>query len=622
MKPRRLKLAGLLLAIIGLLYLAGTAAYFVSERAGMAAMRAGASHRLDLFAAAIDGVVNRYAHIPGTIELNEHIVAAVRQPGNARLARAADRYLASLNERIGSIAIFVMGLDGVTLAASNWDGPDSFVGDNYAFRPYFQIAARGGESRYYAIGTTQGDPGYFVSHPIRDGGKVLGVAVIKIGLSALERSWLKLDVPALIADSNGVVILASVPEWKFTALTPLGQSLLEELERTRQFNLRPIGQFPVRVEEDYGDQAQVVSFDRRAPPASGVPPGSGRYLAQSRALPESGWRLMVFSDLQPIRNQAYSHAALAGVATSFVALLLLFVNQRRRNLRQRLETQALLERANAELEQKVLARTADLTSANARLQAEVAERQRAEQTLRAAQDELVQAAKLAVLGQMATGITHELTQPLGAVRTLSGNAVQFLRRGDLATAQANLEIIGKLTDQMGGIIMPLKTFARKSPAHPRPVDVCHAVGNALFLLDQRLRREGIELRNRCAPGAVIAQCDQNRLEQVLINLVGNAADAMSGGSRRVLTIDARYSAGGRVEIAVGDSGPGLGEDTLVHLFEPFFTTKPAGEGLGLGLAISRDIVREFGGELRGENGDAGGAVFVVELVAAPEEKAE
>jgi two-component system C4-dicarboxylate transport sensor histidine kinase DctB len=610
----------LLALMVGTMLLAGIAGFRLSQRAGMQAMQVEANHRLDLFTAAIDSVVNQYTHVPGLIELNDEVLQLLAQPGDKKVANKTNRYLEKLNNRISSIAIFILDTRGMTLAASNWQRSDSFVGDNYAFRPYFQMAMRGKEGSYYAIGTSRGDPGYFVSQPIREHGRIVGVAVIKIGLSRLENSWLPLGSPVLIADDNGVVILSSVLGWKFTAVTPLSAEKLAEIERTRQYNQQPIGAFPLDIAAGVdSDTAQVIAIDKPMLSQSGAPYGAGKFLLQARPLTETGWKLLLFSDLKSVRNQAVSHGALAAVVAGFIMLLLLLLQQRQRNFRQKLEAQAMLKKANAELEEKVETRTADLTAANERLRGEISERERAEQTLRSAQDELVQAGKLAVLGQMATGITHELTQPLGAMRTLAGNAIEFMRRGDMATLEKNLDIIGKLVDQMGAIIVPLKTFARKSPAHPQAVDVAHALGSALFLLDQRLRRDAITLDNRCQPGIAIAWCDQNRLEQVLINLIGNAIDAMSDQVRRVLTLSVRHEGEERILISIADTGPGFSDKALAHLFEPFFTTKPVGEGLGLGLAISRDIVSDFGGSLSASNKSQGqGAVFTIDLPAAKE----
>jgi C4-dicarboxylate-specific signal transduction histidine kinase len=615
--PRRrlhpLKIAVVALALSG----AGYFSYQLSETLSLGTLRVEASHRLDLFAAAAGGVVNRYAHLPATMELSGEVVELLHKPADAARVGAANRYLAALNQRIGSIALFVLDPAGRVLAASNWDLPDSFVGEDLSFRNYYQSAIAGQAGRHFAIGITRGDPGYYVSQPVQAEGRIIGITVIKIDLSGLRETWRSLGTPGLIADHNGVVILASAPDWLYTALAPLGPAQLAEAERTRLYNNLPIGRFPLPIDAATDEVGRVVQASRGVALTGNAIEESRRYLVQGRQLPDTGWRVLVFSDLGAVERQALTHAALAVVASAFLLLLGAFLAQRRRILRQKLEAKALLEQANAALEDTVAHRTAALTQANLQLRKEVAEREQAELTLRAAQDELVQAAKLAVLGQLATGITHELTQPLGAIRTLAGNALAFQQRGELATSEKNLGIIARLADQMGGIIAPLKTFARKSPAIPAAVDVAHAVGNALFLLDQRLQRAGVEVDNRCHPGAAIAWCDQNRLEQVLVNLIGNAADAMAQAPRRVLTLSAGPGADGGLVLSAADSGPGLPEALRARLFEPFFTTKPAGEGLGLGLAISRDIMRDFGGDLTAAEAPGGGACFHVHLPRPP-----
>ena len=608
----------IVLAFLLAIGLIGFGGYRASEYQGMQTLRTDAGHRLDLFAAAVDGIVNRYAHIPATIQLNEEVLNVMHTPRSPASVLAANRFLQRLNGHIGSIAIFVVDPRGIVLASSNWDHPDaSFIGEDLSFRSYYLDGLAGRVGRHFAIGITRGEPGYFVSHPIRDGERVVGVAVIKISLGQLDKAWELLGAPALIADGNGVVILSSVPEWRYTALSPLPLDTLVDIKMSRLYNDGPIGDFPVRIDQAIGADGQIVHMNLRQHSPRSRQNIAGSYLVHGRPLPELGWRLHIFSDLRPVRAQAIGHAALAAVATGFVLLLLLVVAQRRRIVRQKLEAKALLEQANAQLESKVARRTKALTDTNARLRKEVAERQQAEQTLRAAQDELVQAAKLAVLGQLAAGITHELAQPLGAMRTLSGNAIEFMKRGNLATVEQNLGIIARLADQMGRIITPLKTFARKSPAIPAPTDLAHAVGAALFLLDQRLTKADITVTNRCEAGRDIAWCDQNRLEQVLINLIRNAADAMADAEHRELLIEAGPDEAGHIVLSIADSGSGLPENG--QLFEPFFTTKPAGEGLGLGLAISRDIVREFGGELTAENRPEGGARFILQLPAAPGE---
>ncbi|WP_246262356.1 sensor histidine kinase [Aromatoleum evansii] len=627
MPPRpRLHVAARLALVALCMLLAGVAVHHFSARAGLAALRADTRHDLDLLATAVDGSVTRYEHLPSAVALSSEVLHLLRAAELERetLQPAANHYLERLNSFFGGLAIFVLDTDGTVVASSDWIYSDNLLGQNQKLRSYFQAAVRGAPDRYYAIDETRNEAGYFFAHPIRDEGqdwRVVGVAVVKIGLAELERRWMPRNEPVLLADANGVVIVASVPDWKYTALRPLSGEVAAEIGATRRFADNVIRPFPVVLGPPGSGDTTLVSFpeaptlagDRRLP--------AHEFLVETRLLPGTGWQLVTFADLRARRADALTDAALGAAATGCVLLLGLFLQQRRRTLKSRAEAQALLQKANAELEQKVSLRTADLTAANERLRAEVTERQRAEQTLRAAQDELVQAAKLAVLGQLATGITHELTQPLGALRTLGGNAIEFMRRGDQATAQGNLEIMATLVDRMGEIIDPLKTYARKSPARPASVDVAHALRSALFLLDQKLRRAGVAVDNRCEPGRALAWCDQNRLEQVLVNLIGNAVDAMSESRVRTLRIEADAAPSGRLLVRVIDSGPGLSDDALAHIFEPFFTTKPAGVGLGLGLAISQDIVRDFGGDLSAANHPEGGAVFTLDLPTAGEHQA-
>jgi C4-dicarboxylate-specific signal transduction histidine kinase len=260
-------------------------------------------------------------------------------------------------------------------------------------------------------------------------------------------------------------------------------------------------------------------------------------------------------------------------------------------------------------------RTTELHETNQELLREIGERKHAELVLRASQDDLMHASKLALLGQMSAGITHEISQPLTALRSLSYNTSLLLQRGDTARIEKNLRAISDLTERMGKLTEQLKSFSRKTPLALAAVSLTTALDNMLLLLENRLHMEHIALDLDVAPG-LYALCDGNRLEQVLINLGANAIDAMRSAPSRRLAIRAAR-AQGKIVVRVADSGPGIAAGVLERLFEPFFTTKLPGEGLGLGLAISADIVREFGGTLRAFN-IPGGAAFEFELHVAEE----
>ena len=610
---RVLGVAGLFVAFL----LLGLASYRVSENYGVESMRQAASHQLDILGAAIDSEVTRHASVPSAVELNPDVVTLLRAPSEEADIRQAEanRFLQKLNDHLGGPAIFVLDLSGRVVASSDWIFSDNLLGSDLSYMPFFRDAVRGTPARHYAVDHIRHEPGYYFALPIRDESRewaIIGVAVVKSGIREVERRWLAQEAPALIVDRNDVVLLASPPEWRYATLGRQPTAVLERLGR-QQFAGQALGAISLDIDLAGADEGRVVRLPKHlrddVAPAQGARP----YLAMARNLPGTAWRIVVFSDLRAVGVQAATHAALSVAALGCLLLGVLYARQRRRLARGREEARAMLELANQELERKVEARTVDLSEAVSGLQREVQERQRAEQTLRAAQNELVQAAKLAVLGQMATGITHELSQPLGAIRTLSANAAEFMRRGEAATAERNLAIVEQLTEQMGNIIGPLKTFARKSPAVSSAVDIGQAVDSALFLFESRLKKDAVIVERHFTPGATTAWCDRNRLQQVLVNLVGNALDAMHDEPVRRLSFSSEASSTGKIALSVVDSGHGFSEEAVAHLFEPFFTTKQPGEGLGLGLTISRDILRDFGGDLMAGPAPGGGARFVVLL---------
>ncbi|MBS0341336.1 MAG: sensor histidine kinase [Proteobacteria bacterium] len=592
------------LAVVLLVGACAWLGYVDGERRGVDQLRIDANHRLDLFASTVDGIVTHSEHVPATIQLHPAILSLLRgRRATTANSTPANEYLRRLNAHVGSLAVFTLNDRGVVVASSNTEyADDSLIGNDVSFRPYFLEALSGRVGRHFAIGVAGGSAGYFVSHPIRDGARVVGVAVVKISLKPIEQTWDMVGAPALLADANNVVIDASRADWRYTALVPLTVEQRVDHQLTRLYNEVNIGEFSM---------------------AKGIIPQSeeqriGDVLVLGRPLDGLNWRVMLFLDLKDISREARVEAAMAAVAAAFLMLLLLVLVQARRIQRQRGEARRVLERANAELEMNVRTRTRALTEANAQLTREVHEREQAEQLLYAAQNELVQTAKMAVLGQLATGITHELTQPLGAIRTLSGNAEEFLRRGQMEPLTGNLQIMSRLADQMGRIIEPLKTFARKSDPVRGPADVGHAIRDGLFLYGQRLRTMQVRVVNDCEPGSLFAWCDANRLEQVLVNLIGNALDAMAATHSPCLELAAGISESEEGEqrctwIEVRDNGSGLSSNARAQLFEPFFTTKPPGAGLGLGLVISRDIIRGFGGDILVSDRPGGGTCFRLQV---------
>ncbi len=583
-----------------------------AENAAIERLREAGAQRLQSYALGLENLLSKYDFLPGTLELNKDVIALLANQHDDGLRREVNTYLESMNRLSRATTIYIVNLQGMTQAASNWRLPDSFVGDNVAFRPYVRDAMIGKPGGFYGVGTTSREPGYFFAHGIYRNGKMLGVAALKVNIEKLEASWVQGRDRVLLADANGVAILSSVPEWKYGTLAPLAPAVRQELERSRQFHshsLKPIGYREVRTLDA---RASVVAVDGA--------PGSGRMLRQALALRARDWQFVYFSDLGPADASARSAFIFACLSQALLAMLVLYARQRRRLGRQRLRAREDLQRAYDHLETMVAERTASLQQMTENLSAENLVRRKAEQQLRQAQSELVQAAKMAVLGQMSAGMTHELNQPLTALRTMADNARVLIERGRLPEASANLATISQLVARMGLITGQLRQFARKTDATlpAQAVPVAAAITGALFLVERRVEQERVNFRMSMLDHDVHALCDSNRLEQVLVNLFTNALDAMQASEVRQLSVTVERT-DDRVMIGVADSGPGVPAEIRAHLFEPFFTTKPQGQGLGLGLAISEQIVREFGGLLRVETTPAGGARFIIELPLAERE---
>ena len=303
----------------------------------------------------------------------------------------------------------------------------------------------------------------------------------------------------------------------------------------------------------------------------------------------------------------------AMVAGALLAFGLIAWNERRKVLATRLAAREALQQANDELERRIAERTADLHASNQHLREQIRERRQAEDTLRKAQDRLVQAGKLAVIGQMSTSIAHELNQPLAALRTLSGNTVRFLQRGALDIASSNLEAINEMVDRMGRITASLRAFARRADDHGQ-ARLGKAVDAALRVLQVRLKDCPLALHREFDD--VCLGIDQTRLEQILVNLIANALDAMSAQADRQLWLSGRAE-GAQYHLTVRDNGPGIPPDAREHLFEPFFTTKPGEHGLGLGLTLSASLATAAGGSLGVAHPEAGGTAFELSLPLLP-----
>lgn len=560
--------------------------------AGRQAATAGALH-----AAVLRSELERHRSLPMVLAQDPDLAILLARPDAAGAARL-NRKFESLARDVRAAAIYALDADGRTLAASNWRLPTSFVGSNYQFRPYYYEAMRDGQATFFALGTVSGRPGLYLSRRVDDAaGRPLGVIVAKVEFDALEADWRASGEPTYVTDADGVVIITTVPAWRFHTDRALSVDLQRRLAATQTAGSTiPT---PLPFDTDGADLIRV---------AADIP--DGLYAVASTSIPDTGWRLTLLSPSGAGVSRAIAVARWLGALTVALLAALSGILLRRR---QRATARAVeAEHARVELERQIDLRTAELRSTNDQLSHEIDERRRLETVREHLQDELIQANKLATLGQIAAGVAHEINQPVAAIRTHADSAAVQLRREDRAGALRSLASIDRLTERVGVITDELRAFSRKTRSETVAVGVDAAIDGALLLVAGRLREKGIALERRRAPAGLAVRAERNRLEQVVLNLLQNAIEALDGVADPVVSLGVEVK-GRRVAIHVRDNGPGVSPAVRQRLFTPFTTDKP--DGLGLGLVISRDIVAAFGGELALEPGP-GGAGFVIRLARA------
>lgn len=553
-----------------------------------------------LHAAVLRSELEKHRSLPLALATDPDISDLLKGAPDAS-ARAINLKLEALAVQTRAAAIYVIDASGVTRAASNWRLPTSFVGADYGFRPYFIGAMRNGAAEFFALGTVSGRPGLYLARRIEDpAGRPVGVVVVKVEFDALEAEWRASGEPAYVADPAGVVLITSVPEWRFRTLRPL-----DAASRRLTLTDQTLGQgalTPLPFSTPDGERPRLIKA-----PLDGVR-RDWMYSQADTATP--GWVLHL---LTPTRGAIGAAVAAARALTALILTLIFGVaGVLLRRRQQAVARERAAQAARIELERRIAERTQDLSAANAALNRQIEERQAAEAAREVLRDELVQAGKLAALGQIAAGVAHEINQPVAAIRTQAETAAAYLERDQPAKAARPLHQIGEMTARIGAITQELRAFSRKAEATLQPVNLPEAIDGALLLLGGRLKQAGVRLvRDKTVIEAdVLGQ--RFRLEQVIVNLMQNAVESLEGTPEPVVTLTI-VRRGTQVDLVIADNGPGVPDEIQSQLFTPFVTSKAT--GLGLGLVICRDIVAGFGGELTLRPSPSG-AVFVVTLKAA------
>jgi two-component system C4-dicarboxylate transport sensor histidine kinase DctB len=580
--------------------LLGCGAYVVGANEAKRTAHETSLRKLQIVALDLEATLQRFETLPYALSLQPESIKALQQPSSPDLIASFNRTLRDIQRQAKVSAVYLMNSSGDTVATSNWDTEQDYTGKNFGFRPYFLDAMNGNAGRFYAIGSTTREPGYFIAQPVYatpERHSPIGVMAVKISLDDMVQNWKKFEDPLVLVDRWGVVFLSNRDEWRYHSISALSETAKRDIQRFQQ----------------YMDHAIPVLAD--VPEASGVALGQG----VDQTVGHMGWRLVMYPAQGPVVRAGAWWALFAILFYAIAWVTVWAVYQRKRRLEERRLAREALHTAHEDLERKIALRTHDLTLANETLAEKYQRLKETELLLRSTQSELIQAGKLAMLGQMAAGVTHELNQPLTALRAFADNALVFLAGNQYQRVGENLTRISAASERMGRIIGQLKGFARKSDALVDTIDMASAIRNSALLLDSDFKRSRVGLSLSIETVAHVTG-DSVRVEQVLINLMRNALDAVRDAvNPKVEVTLTRHET--ECQVRIRDFGPGISQEAEDHMFEPFFSTKTSGGGLGLGLAISSSIVQALNGRLTARNHPEGGAEFSLSLPLVQREMA-
>ncbi|MDF0535695.1 sensor histidine kinase [Shewanella yunxiaonensis] len=543
----------------------------------------------------IDGALIRYESIPHVLSTNPLLAKALKLSNDSNEIKHINRYFEEIQHVTEASDIYLLNQSGDAVAASNWQKPYSFIGQNYAFRPYYTEAMAGRLGSYYAVGTSSDTRGFYFSYPIQEKGEVLGVIVVKVDIADIEEQLTGLaksgQYELAISGDDQVIFVASMDSWRLKSLVPLDENSRQAIYQSRRYANRIIT--ALTVKPPYSPFEHSVTA-----PIYQIPTDDGKaqYIDSRSEMTKAGWNVHVMTPVKPLYSALPPLLMLSACLYLLAALGLLFSLERRKNMQRMQLAQQLLEH-------RVQERTQELQDANDKLQE--------------TQDELVQAAKLTVIGSLSASINHEINQPLAALRSYAQNTQILLSRNMQDKAQENLTTIISLADRLADIVSQFKSFTRKNKGQDKLTDIRATVEDALTIVTPEIEKQHVELQIQIPDTPLRFFGDKVRLQQVLVNLISNAITAMQQSVERRLNIT--ISAGDQLCIEIRDSGPGVNESQMEKIFEPYFTTSQR-QGLGLGLSISRRIVESMNGSITVANAASGGAEFKILLPLCPAEE--
>ena len=501
--------------------------------------------------------------------------ALIRALSTDDYAQSTQRLISFLSE-IGAASLTLLDKNGRTVATTE----RSSLGKSFKQEPYFVDALRSRDTVFKVLRQETGQYNFYYSRRIDTQNEVLGVILVEVDLRKYERAWAGISDAVMVTDSEGKIILATEPRWR--GLTEADALRREPANSAIQRAIQATADWTALPPDAYVRGEAVMRVEGR--------------------VAFRGWRIASFTTYAAVRDKVNGYLALEIMGFAILLSLAFYFLNRRTVVRM-----ALFQRESAELR-----------ALNARLQREIAERQRVQENLAVAEQTLQQSSKLAALGEMSAAVSHELNQPLAAMKTYLAGARLLLTRNRPDEALSSFQRIDDLIERMGAITKQLKSYARQSGDTLEPVNMGDALASALAMMEPQLRLRKVKIDLTLPSEPVMIMGDRVRVEQVMINLLRNAMDATENVEDA--TIDILLAAGETAILTVRDNGTGI--INFENLFEPFYTTKLPGDGVGLGLAISSGIVNDLGGRLTARNAPGGGAVFEMQLPILQQEPEE
>jgi two-component system C4-dicarboxylate transport sensor histidine kinase DctB len=561
----RLALVALVALAVGVVWITNS---FLTERF-TETTRNRAEVRLALYSGNLVSELRRNAIVPQLLARDPTLIGALN---SSDYSQSTQRLMSFVDE-IGAASLMLLDREGRAVAATDRNR----LGSTHRSEPYYVEALRSSNTVFTTLPREAGGYRFTYSRRVEGQAGTLGVILVEDDLAKFERAWAGISDAVLVTDSEGTIILSTEPRWR-------GLTEAAALEREPPMNAI--------------ERALQEAVDWATIPADAYLEGQAVMRMETR-IPFRGWRMASFTTYASVRDQVNAVLALEIMGFAILLAGAFYLLSRKTALRM-----ALFQRESAELREL-----------NARLQREIAERERMQQTLAVAEQSLAQSSKLAVLGEMSAAVSHELNQPLAAMKTYLAGARLLLRRNRPEEALTAFHRIDGLIERMGAITRQLKSYAGKGADQLAPVDLADALTSALSMMEPQLRQGKVRINRVLPEGPVMVMGDRVRIEQVMVNLIRNAFDAVKNVPSP--EIDIILARGETAVLTVRDNGDGI--EDLNALFEPFYTTKQPGEGVGLGLANSSGIVSDLGGRLTARNAEGGGAVFEMQLPILGEE---